>query len=552
MKKTVVFGFLGTKLDSGTSDKRWERWRPTVALFGHEHFRTDRLELLLTNESHLDLARHVTADILSLSPEVEVNASVLPVDDPWNFQQVYAALHDFAKSYEFQEDTDYYVHLTTGTHVAQICLFLLLEARYFPARIVETFMHQASGKTGVDTAVHEAWRGRLEVIDLNLSTYDQLAKRFAGERLDSQDLLKGGIATRNVHFNELISCVERVALRSTAPMLLTGPTGAGKSQLARRVYELRNRRHLVKGAFVEVNCATLRGDNAMSTLFGHKKGAFTGAVTDRAGVLKSADGGIVFLDEIGELGDDEQAMLLRALEDKRFTPLGSDKEVSSDFQLLAGTNKDLRHEVAQGRFRADLLARLNVWHFELPGLASRVEDIEPNLDFELERSSIALGTRLSMSASARERFLAFAHTAPWPGNFRDLSASVVRMGTLAEGGRITERDVSLELQSLQQSWKGLAASAHSSSSAAGEAGHPLAKRVLGDAFEEQDLFDLAQLEAVLHVVRHSASMADAGRKLFAASRAGKATTNDSDRLRKYLARFGLTFPQAKERLLASA
>ena len=121
----------------------------------------------------------------------------------------------------------------------------------------------------------------------------------------------------------MIEQIERVAIASRAPLLLTGPTGAGKSQLARRIFELKKARRQVAGEFVEVNCATLRGDGAMSALFGHVTGAFTGAVEDRPGLLRTADGGVLFLDEIGELGLDEQAMLLRALEEKTFLPVGA-------------------------------------------------------------------------------------------------------------------------------------------------------------------------------------------------------------------------------------
>ena len=120
----------------------------------------------------------------------------------------------------------------------------------------------------------------------------------------------------------MITDIERVAVRSRAPVLLIGPTGAGKSFLARRVFALKHARHRLSGEFVEVNCATLRGENAMSTLFGHVKGAFTGAMADRAGLLRKADKGLIFLDEIGELGLDEQAMLLKAIEEKRFFPFG--------------------------------------------------------------------------------------------------------------------------------------------------------------------------------------------------------------------------------------
>jgi len=534
MRKKVVIGFLGTKLDSGLSGRRWERWRPTIALFGHEHFKPDGIELLTFNGDYPYLIDRVTLDIHGLQPDARVRPHALKVSDPWNFQEVYAALHDFAKGYTFREDTDYYVHLTTGTHVAQICLFLLTEARYLPGQIVETMMVKRAPE-------RDFWRGGLETIDLDLAAYDQLAKRFHKESVDSQDLLKGGIVTRNGEFNALIGRLERVALRSSAPLLFTGPTGAGKSALAKRVYELRARRHMVKGALVEVNCATLRGDNAMSALFGHRKGAFTGAAADRPGLLRAADGGTLFLDEIGELGLDEQAMLLRALEEKRFLPLGSDKEVQSDFQLLAGTNRDLKAEVAAGRFRADLLARIDTWHFKLPGLAARPEDIEPNLDVELDRATRELGTRISMTREARDYFLAFANQAPWPGNFRDLAAVVTRLATLADAGRISLEDVQFEVDALKEQLRG---STGRESAASGLACHVLDTSAL-------DRFDLAQMEEVLCAIATTSSMAEAGRMLFAVSRAQKVNPNDTDRVRKYLAKFGLDYGVVKSKVIQS-
>lgn len=543
-KKKVVFGFFGTVMDAGLSEKRWDRWRPTVALFGDEAFKIDRLELFACKDEQVTLAEKLTKDIALVQSDAEVHVHVLSVENPWNFQQVYAVLYDFAKAYTFEEDCDYYVHLTTGTHVAQICLFLLTEARYFPARIVQTSLNKA------EREAENRWRGKLEVIDLDLSSYDQLAKRFQKESLDSQNLLKGGIATRNAAFNALIGRIERVALKSTAPMLLCGPTGAGKGHLAARVFELRARRHLINGPFVEVNCATLRGDNAMSALFGHKKGAYTGAAADRAGFLKSADGGILFLDEIGELGFDEQAMLLRALEDKRFTPMGSDKEIQSDFQLLAGTNRNLAKDVAAGRFRADLLARINVWQFALPGLAERREDIEPNLDVELERAGVDLGTRVSMTKEARDVFLAFAATAPWHGNFRDLASCATRMATLAEAGRIGVADVRLECENLASAWGdtdsvGPALSTPHAGLNDGEEKDRISQAMGADEAARLDAFDRVQLDAVLAVIAQTDSMAAAGRVLFAASRLAKDKPNDSDRLRKYLAKWKLDYSIVK-------
>ncbi|XXU73607.1 sigma 54-interacting transcriptional regulator [Sorangium sp. So ce1151] len=215
-------------------------------------------------------------------------------------------------------------------------------------------------------------------------------------------------ATRNAAYNKLIERIEHVAIASRAPILLMGPTGAGKSQLARKIYDLKKGRRQVSGDFVDLNCATIRGDGAMSSLFGHTKGSFTGALKDRPGLLRKAHEGVLFLDEIGELGADEQAMLLRAIEEKAFLPVGSDREVRSEFQLLAGTNRDLSLEVAAGRFREDLLARINLWTFRLPGLRERVEDIEPNLEYELDASARLLGVRITMSRDARARFLRFA------------------------------------------------------------------------------------------------------------------------------------------------
>ena len=318
-------------------------------------------------------------------------------------------------------------------------------------------------------------------------------------------------------------------------MLITGPTGAGKSQLARRVFELKQQRRQLEGRFAEVNCATLRGDQAMSALFGHVKGAFTGATSPREGLLRAAEGGMLFLDEIGELGLDEQAMLLRAIEEKRFLPVGGDSETGSDFQLIAGTNRDLHADVEAGRFREDLLARINLWTFRLPGLAERREDISPNLDYELTQFSAKTGNVVRMNKEARTRFLKFAEStdATWQANFRDLNAAVTRMATLAAGGRIGIDLVDEEIARLKQQW-------HDSRDGSNATTAQLNQII---SVGELDRFDQATLAEVVRTCRESSSLSEAGRKLFAVSRLSKAKPNDADRLRKYLARFGLSWEQ---------
>ncbi len=520
-KPLVILGMLGPSLDSGEGARRWTRWRPTVALCQDPAQVVSRFELLF-DPQYTALAEVVAADLRQVSPETEVRPVRLALKDPWDFEEVYGALHDFARSYRFQpEREDYLVHITTGTHVVQICLFLLAESRHLPARLIQT---------GPPTKRAPGPAGSRTIIDLDLGRYDRLASRFRAETREAVSFLKQGIPTRNARYNALMDQVEHVALRTRAPMLLLGPTGAGKSQLAVRLHQLKASRNQVAGELVHVNCATLRGEQAMAALFGHTRGAFTGAAQARDGLLLRANGGVLFLDEVGELGLDEQAMLLRALEEKVFLPVGADREVRSDFVLLAGTNRDLGEAVAQGTFRADLLARINLWTFALPGLAERREDLAPNLDWETERAGEAVGTHVTWSREARERYLAFGLSpeATWAGNFRDLNASVTRLATLAEGGRITTALVEEEVARLRVLWR------------APVQGDGLGE-VLGARADQLDDFDRVQLAEVVRVCGQARSLSEAGRSLFAQSRLQKRSANDADRLRKYLARFGLSF-----------
>jgi transcriptional regulatory protein RtcR len=532
-KRVVIIGLLGTTIDRGTSAKRWEIWRPSIAACQHEDLLIHRFELL-HSEHFTALAKTIRDDIRHVSPETEVRLVVDRTADPWDFEDVYANLHDFARSYRFDVDAeDYLVHITTGSHVAQICLFLLTESRHIPARLLQT--NPPPRQRGTDP-------GTFRIIDLDLSKYDRIATRFARDELDERSLLTSGIPTRSQAFNDVVERLDRVTVRSSAPILLLGPTGAGKSLLARRIYELKKTRRLVTGPFVEVNCATVRGDAAMSALFGHVKGAFTGAVRDRPGLLLTAHEGLLFLDEVGELGPDEQAMLLRALEEKRFFPLGSDREVSSDFQLIAGTNRDLTDAVRAGRFREDLLARINLWTFRLPALTQRREDIEPNIDYELEQFRRRTGAAVTFSKEARAQFLSFATSeqAPWPGNFRDLNAVMIRLATLAPGGRITSDQVQAELAHLRAAW---------TNAPSGPTAPSLVDKVVPESrVADLDRFERVQLDDVLTVCRTASSLSAAGRVLFDRSRERKRMANDADRLRKYLARFALEWGDLKERL----
>ena len=241
---------------------------------------------------------------------------------------------------------------------------------------------------------------------------------------------------------------------------------------------------------------------------------------------------MLFLDEVGELGLDEQSMLLRAIEEKKFLPVGSDEETESDFQLICGTNRELKIIVANGCFREDLLCRINLWTFHMPGLAERPEDIEPNLQYELDRFAERNNTHVTFNKEARKQFLTFATSsdAVWSANFRDLNGAVTRMSTLAPGGRITKEVVQEEISRLKVLW----------SAAESDINKKFLNAVIGtDRAEQLDRFEKIQLADVLKVCKESKNMSEAGRKVFAVSRKSKRKTNDSDRLRKYLAKYNI-------------
>lgn len=529
MKRNVAIGFLGTNLDNGKGPGRWERWRPSVDLCRQDDFIIHRFELLC-DPKYMKVAQQVQADIQLTSPETKVLINEMEISNPWDFEEVYEALFDFAALYRFDtEKEDYLLHITTGTHVAQICLFLLNEAHYLPGKILQLSPSHKKDQHGA---------GNISVIDLDLSKYDRLAERFETERESDTSFLKSGIPTRNAAFNAMIDEIEQVAIRTTNPVLISGPTGAGKSHLARRIFELKKRRHQMEGSFVEVNCATLRGSTAMSTLFGHKRGAYAGAIKDRSGLLRTAHNGLIFLDEIEALGLDEQAMILRAIEDQSFYPVGGDQEVRSDFQLIAGTTTDLTELVVQRQFREDLLSRINMWSYTLPGLKDRREDIAPNINFELSKFSSRNNRKMRFNKEARDAYLKYALSteAKWTANFRDLAASVTRLCTFADGSRIQLSSVEHEIGRLKKSWR-LAA-------------HDPGEKVLLSVLTQNqianiDPFDRPGLANVISICQDSETLSDAGRKLYTVSREIRKSKNDADRLKKYLAKFELSWSQVR-------
>jgi two-component system NtrC family response regulator len=227
---------------------------------------------------------------------------------------------------------------------------------------------------------------------------------------------------------QMMACLDSAiqAANSDASVLICGETGTGKEVFASAIHDHSSR---ARKNFVVVDCAALPSNLVESTLFGHKKGAFTGADRDQDGLVKQADGGTLFLDEVGELPIEIQKSFLRVLEERAYRPVGSTRELSSDFRLISATNRDLEEMAGRGDYRQDLLYRLKTFNIMLPPLRQRLADLEALAAFHLERICSHYGM---LPKRCSDEFVEFLKTNEWPGNIREL-ANVLEVAALEAG-----------------------------------------------------------------------------------------------------------------------
>ena len=227
--------------------------------------------------------------------------------------------------------------------------------------------------------------------------------------------------------------IQKVA-PTQASVLITGPNGSGKELVAQSIYQLSPRSMM---PFVEVNCAAIPSELIDSELFGHKKGSFTSAIKDHKGKFEQADGGTIFLDEIGDMSLAAQAKVLRVLQERKLTPVGGDKEITVDVRVIAATNKDLKEEIAKGNFREDLYHRLSVIVLKVPALDERKEDIPLLIEHFSKQISSENGKPVREFEPAAITLL---KERSWPGNIRELRNVVERLLILG-GSPVTAQDV---------------------------------------------------------------------------------------------------------------
>lgn len=529
-KKNVVFSFLGIE-----KDQKESTFRPNIELCEQDNLHIDEL-YLFHQPNHSAFGEEIKAEIEDLSKGIHVELIELE-RDAFTLDSVFPKLKEYFSNFTFNHnEKTYYLHLATGTHIELICFFLLAEWNSFT--LLQTIPKNNNPSSQINT------------INLREKRYRFLGERKIKTETDEEciNALKQGIDTKNETFNKLIKEINFVVQHCDRPILLTGPTGAGKTKLAKLIYEVLKSTGKLTGEFVQHNCATLCGDLVESTLFGHVKGAFTGALEDREGAFAIANGGLLFLDEIGELPLDTQAKLLKVIDDdeKTFYKVGSNKIESSSFRLICGTNKNLEEEVKNKCFRRDLLERINTWPYRLPGLAERREDIEPNLEFEIrklnekeeekEKEKEKILFTVQFTKEAKDTFLEYAKTSPWEGNFRELNKIVTRMAVFSKktNGKITKEIVDNEISRVNNSASHLAPVESPSSSIN-------LNDFLDEGYETKyNPLDLYVLSHIIQVCKDSETQAEAGRKLFK-----KKLSNHSDRMSKELKKFGLTWEKIK-------
>ena len=302
-----------------------------------------------------------------------------------------------------------------------------------------------SGHGTVETAVDALKNGAFDFIvkPLDLNRLLLTTKHAIDHKSLVQEtkVLRKKINSRNqmvgesAEIEKVRSIIEKVA-PTEARVMITGANGTGKEVVAHLIHENSSR---AKKVMVEVNCAAIPSELIESELFGHTKGSFTSAIKDRAGKFEQADGGTLFLDEIGDMSLSAQAKVLRALQENEITRVGSDKPIKVNVRVLAATNKDLKKEIAEGRFREDLYHRLNVIPIHVPALDDRKDDIPLLINHFLEQICHEQGWKTkSFSAEA----ITALQQRSWPGNIRELRNVVERLIILS-GDVITEQDVQL-------------------------------------------------------------------------------------------------------------
>lgn len=369
---------------------------------------------------------------LQARTDAKISTHYEKLSSPVNFGEIYqAAVRSVSEiQHRIGPSAELTFHLSPGTP-AMAAVWIILAKTRFPAELIESSPHHGVKVASVPFDISA------EFIPDLLSRPDRTLSKLSAE-LPPEAPEFSDIICRSDVMTRLLSKARRVGFRSV-PVLIEGESGTGKELLARAIHRSSPR---TDKPFIAVNCGAISAELVESELFGHEKGAFTGAEKRHAGYFEAAEGGTLFLDEIGELPFSAQVKMLRALQEGEVTRIGSTKPFKTEARIIAATNRNLMQEVASGRFRSDLFYRLAVAILLIPPLRDRPGDLSLLIDCFLEQinneSSGEPGfTKKKISVSAKN--LLFSH--PWPGNVRELLNTLRRAAIWAQGDVIDIQDI---------------------------------------------------------------------------------------------------------------
>lgn len=363
--------------------------------------------------------------------------NILIVEDEPSFRfALKLKLEKFGKIFE-AADTTNARNIANGFPIEIAFVDLNLETKLDGLDLIEDLINKRiyciilSGSEDEETIVKAYEKGCSDyyVKGKNLNNLDEIVEKYILSKgnVDFEKFLSEEYITQDTHTMGQLSVLKDIR-HNADPVLLLGPTGVGKTIIARKIHLLAK----CEGEFVEINCAAIPENLLESELFGHVKGSFTGALANKDGLLLKADKGIIFLDEIGALPLSLQAKLLKALEDKSFTPVGATKPVTSDFRIISATCEDLDEYRKNGQFRNDLYYRISGTNITLKGLSDRPQDINYLITYFLKASD----RKIILTKEARELMNKYS----WPGNVRELK-KVINILLSKQKGIVTVEDL---------------------------------------------------------------------------------------------------------------
>lgn len=391
---------------------------------------------------------------------VETDLFGVELSSPTNYAEIYEQVSRELKALRLpNDDIELTFHLSPGTP-AMTAIWIILAKTRFPAKLIQT--SKENGLESVDFIFDLANEYLPEFLQRSSERIERLSSTIPMAPEFSK------LIHRSPVMREQIQLAQKIAAHEV-PVMILGETGTGKELFAEAIHAASRR---TGKPFIAVNCGAMPKDLANSELFGHKKGAFTGADSARPGHFREAEGGTLFLDEIGDLPLDSQVRLLRALQQREITPLGESKPIMVNVRIIAATHRDLAKDVAEGRFREDLFHRLAVGILNLPPLRERDGDLDLLIDHlldQINRDATEKPEAQHKKLSQAARNLLVSHG--WPGNIRELYHTLLRSAIWSSCATIEEADIQRSLLDIRKNNVGLL------------------DRPLGKSFDLQELLD---------------------------------------------------------------